>query len=157
MSIVLVTVTVLLALAGIALTLAGVAAFTSRLKGNPYFGVRVPETRSNEEAWIIANKAAGPLFILSGIVLVIAAATPWIFSSYAAVIAPILCSIAAVIIAGYAGLIGAKAAAIWKANQEANSSCCSDQQATDAADPAKDCGESAGCGSCSLAGMCDKD
>ena len=68
-----VSVVVMVLLAGLALVIAGtgVAALVGRLPGNGVLGVRTPETRRSPEAWELANRAAGPAFLGSGLVLLL--------------------------------------------------------------------------------------
>ena len=71
MNAVLVVVSVLLV--GLALVVGGTGllALTGKLPGNDVLGVRTPETRRSPEAWELANRAAGPAFLGSGIVLLL--------------------------------------------------------------------------------------
>src|SRR5690606_4586913 len=70
-----VLVVVMILLVGLALVVGGtgLAGLLGRLPGNGVLGVRTPETRRSPEAWELANRAAGPAFLGSGLVLLLGA------------------------------------------------------------------------------------
>ena len=167
---------------GAALLAGGIAALRGTLPGNSWFGVRTPETRESPEAWTISNKAAAPGFLAAGVALIFAGLGLLLVDGIVAVVVAVVGVLVALGMASFAGLSGAKAAAIWLENARrtgtlpasmdpnaVSSSCCSaggsaDSDASVAAgdggagaasgSPASDCGVTGGCGTCSLKGMC---
>ena len=183
MNAVLVVVSVLLV--GLALVVGGTGllALTGKLPGNDVLGVRTPETRRSPEAWELANRAAGPAFLGSGIVLLLGTLALGLIGGWIGGIVVVVAVAIAFALLNVAGIAGARAAAIWQAGQgdeggcgcgpgrcgghsgEADAGDCSPTTADGAAcdpaggssGPADDCGVTGGCGSCALQGMCESE
>ena len=105
-------------LLGAALIGAGCLALAGRLPGNPWFGVRTPETRQVEQAWVLANRTAGPGFVVAGVGLVAGGLGLLTLPGWLAIAFAIFTVLFAMVMVSYAGLMGAKAAAIWRAQAE---------------------------------------
>lgn len=134
------TVTALI-LAALALVLAlvcltaGVLGTTSRLPRNRWLGVRSAETLQSDDAFVLANRVAGPGVICAGVVLAMGAALAAALGGGTGLIVAVATIAVGIGIAGVVGSLGIRAAAA-------------------APDPASDCGVSGGCTSCSLQSMC---
>ncbi|WP_333619253.1 SdpI family protein [Dietzia sp.] len=165
---------------GVVVLAGGVAALRGRLPGNSWFGVRTPETKASPEAWELSNRAAGPGFLAAGAALMLGGFGILLVGGWPSVVIAVLAALVAVGMLSFAGLAGARAAAIWFENARVtgtlpeglgaptvSDSCCSAggsdsapaSGAGSSADPAaaaaaSDCGVSGGCGSCTLKGMC---
>lgn len=172
MNVVLLVVVVLLA--GLALVVGGTGllALLAKLPGNGVLGVRTPETRRSPEAWELANRAAGPAFLGSGLVLLLGALALGLIGGWVGGLVVVVAVVAALALLNIAGLAGSRAAAVWEASQNDDQDGCgcgsggcgsassSDNStathgSSDPADPAADCGVAGGCGSCVLQGMCE--
>ena len=57
----------LLAFAAAFTLIIGVLAWTRRLPGNKYIGIKVPEVRKSKEVWDTAHQFAGPLWVAAGV------------------------------------------------------------------------------------------
>ncbi|MFC4912784.1 SdpI family protein [Actinomadura gamaensis] len=62
---------VVLALAGLAVLVSGLAASSGRLRRNAFVGIRTRTSLSSDEAWEIVHRAGGPWLTASGLALVI--------------------------------------------------------------------------------------
>lgn len=171
-----VLVVVMVLLVGLALVLAGtgVAALVGTLPGNGVLGVRTPETRRSPEAWELANRAAAPSFLGSGLVLLLGALALGLIGGWIGGLVVVAAVIGSLSLLSVAGLAGARAAAMWDATNgdqggcdcgpdgcghSAGTAACSPttDSTTDSApgDPAADCGVTGGCGNCVLQGLCE--
>ncbi|KAA0918300.1 SdpI family protein [Dietzia sp. ANT_WB102] len=172
-----VLVVVVVFLVGLALVLGGtgVAALIGKLPGNGVLGVRTPETRRSPEAWELANRAAAPSFLGSGLVLLLGALALGLIGGWIGGLVVVVSIVFALALLSVAGLAGARAAAMWDATQDDQSGCgcgpdgcgghsgdsdsggavCAPAADTQPGDPAADCGVTGGCGSCALQGMCE--
>ena len=172
-------VVVVVLLVGLALVVGatGLLGLLGRLPGNGVLGVRTPETRRSPEAWLVANKAAGPGFLAAGVALGLGAVGAGLIGGWIGALVVVAALVGAVALLNVAGLAGSLAAAVWQAAQDDDEGCCGDSGcgcgdaghaeapagagcSADAAptgtgDPAADCGVSGGCGSCALSGMCE--
>lgn len=141
MNVVLLVVVVLLV--GLALVVGGTGllALLAKLPGNGVLGVRTPETRRSPEAWELANRAAGPAFLGSGLALLLGALALGLIGGWVGGLVVVVAVVAALALLNVAGLAGSRAAAIWEASQDDNQGGCG-------------CG-SGGCGSASHASSSD--
>lgn len=126
-----------LVLALVCLT-AGVLGAASRLPRNRWLGVRSTETLHSDEAFVLANRVAGPGVICAGIVLAFGGALAAALGGGVGLIVAVAAIAVGTAIAGLVGSLGIRAAAA-------------------APEPASDCGVSGGCTSCSLQTMCSSD
>lgn len=154
--------TMLFVLLGLVLVTTGVLGFSRRLPGNSYLGVRTPETRRSPDAWELANRAAGPSFVGSGLVLFAGAIGTGVIGGVTGWVLWVLAIPGALAMLAFTGIAGARAAAMWQEAQDLEDApgCCGSSGAgatgePATAAPAADCGVSDGCGSCSLKGMCE--
>ena len=153
-------VVVLVLLVGLALVVGGTGllALTGRLPGNDVLGVRTPETRRSPEAWKLANRAAGPAFLGSGLVLLLGTLALGLIGGWIGVLVVVVAVVIALALLNVAGVAGARAAAIWQAAQSDEGGCgcgpdgCgsgsdagSGEAATGGCSPAGDSDRSAGC------------
>lgn len=178
---------VVVLLVGLALVLGGtgVAALVGRLPGNGVLGVRTPETRRSPEAWELANRAAAPAFLGSGLVLLLGALALGLIGGWIGGLVVVVSVVGSLALLSVAGLAGARAAAMWDATNGDGGGCgcgpdgcgghsagttdsgpstCSDAGSSPAGssldsaatgDPSADCGVTGGCGTCVLQGMCE--
>ena len=114
----------------------GVAGLTGRLPRNRWVGVRTEQTVSDDRAFALANRVAAPTTIAAAALLGIGGAVALFFENLFVVLAIGTTIIAAVIVAGIGASLGARAAAA-TANVGTGS-----------------CGHA--CGSCTLAGGCER-
>lgn len=161
MNAVLVVVSVLLV--GLALVVGGTGllALTGTLPGNDVLGVRTPETRRSPEAWELANRAAGPAFLGSGLTLLLGTAALGLIGGWIGGIVVVVAVVIALALLNVAGIAGARAAAIWQAGQGDEGGCgcgpddCSGHAGHAGADgcsPTDESGSSAGCAAGDTAG-----
>ena len=136
-------------------------AWTAKLPGNNWVGIRAPEARKSQENWDITHRVAGPPWAVSAIaffgsaLLAFLAIRPeasgwmWLW-----VVVAVLGGLAMI---GVGGAMGAHTIALYdaKVNQDSADAGCS--CSADSADPAADCGQPGGCASCGLNGMCTSD
>jgi predicted lipid-binding transport protein (Tim44 family) len=162
---------VVVLLVGFALVVGGTGLLgvLGRLPGNGVLGVRTPETRRSPEAWTLANRAAGPGFLGSGLMLLLGALGVGLIGGWVGGLVVVVALLGSLALLSVAGLAGSRAAAVWEATQEDDQGGCgcsteggcaghsSGDSADDPADPAADCGVTGGCGSCALQGMCETD
>ena len=155
-------------------------AWSAKLPGNDWIGIRAPEARKSQENWDITHRVAGPPWAVSTIAFLGAAmlgflairpeASGWMWLWYAVAL------LAGIAMLGIGAAIGSHTIALYdaKVSAESGSGCgCGDgdsgcgcgSAATDATDaapddaccsdnPAADCGVSGGCSSCGLEGLC---
>lgn len=114
-----VLVVVVVLLVGLALVVGGTGllALAGRLPGNRFLGVRTPETRRSPEAWELANRAAGPAFLGSGIVLLLGSLALGLIGGWIGGLVVVVALVIALALLNVAGVAGARAAAIWQAAQ----------------------------------------
>lgn len=155
-------------------------AWSAKLPGNNWIGIRAPEARKSQENWDITHRVAGPPWAVSAVAFLGAAmlaflairpeASGWMWLWYAVAL------LAGIAMLGVGAAIGSHTIALYdaKVSAESGSGCgCGDgdsgcgcgSAATDATDaapddaccsdnPAADCGVSGGCSSCGLEGLC---
>ena len=155
-------------------------AWSAKLPGNNWIGIRAPEARKSQENWDITHRVAGPPWAVSAVAFLGAAmlaflairpeASGWLWLWYAVAL------LAGIAMLGVGAAIGSHTIALYdaKVSAESGSGCgCGDGDsgcgcgsgATDAADataddaccsdnPATDCGVSGGCSSCGMEGLC---
>lgn len=175
-------VVVVVLLAGLALVVGttGVLAMAGRLPGNDVLGVRTPETRTSPEAWEVANRAAGPAFLGSGLALLLGTVALPLVGGWVGGIVVVVAVVISFALLNVAGIAGARAAAIWDDAQPDAGGCgcgpdgcgghspdagstpgadtsCPHPGTDGAANPADDCGVTGSCGSCALQGMCESE
>lgn len=142
-------------------------AWSAKLPGNNWIGIRAPEARKSQENWDITHRVAGPPWAVSAIAFLGAAmlgflavrpeASGWMWLWYAVAL------LAGVAMLGVGAAIGSHTIALYdaKVSAESDSGCgCGDGDSgcgcgsADTDNPAADCGVSGGCGSCGLEGLC---
>lgn len=155
-------------------------AWSAKLPGNNWIGIRAPEARKSQENWDITHRVAGPPWAVSAVAFLGAAmlaflairpeASGWMWLWYAVAL------LAGIAMLGVGAAIGSHTIALYdaKVSAESGSGCgCGDGDSgcgcgsatTDAVDtaaddaccsdnPAADCGVSGGCSSCGLEGLC---
>lgn len=155
-------------------------AWSAKLPGNNWIGIRAPEARKSQENWDITHRVAGPPWAVSAVAFLGATmlgflairpeASGWMWLWYAVAL------LAGIAMLGIGAAIGSHTIALYDAKVSAesgsgcgcgdgDSGCGCDSAATDAADtatddaccsdnPAADCGVSGGCSSCGLEGLC---
>lgn len=121
-----VLVVVVVLLVGLALIIGGTgaAALAGKLPGNGVLGVRTPETRRSPDAWALANRAAGPAFLGSGLVLLLGAIALGLIGGWVGGLVVVVALLASLALLSMAGLAGARAAAIWAATQDDDQGGC---------------------------------
>lgn len=144
----------------------GALAWTRRLPGNKYIGIKIPEVRKSKEVWDTAHQFAGPLWVAAGVSLAVASAPPFSGVSWLLLIT-LIGTIAAIYFFGLGASIGARTAGVMEAtsnNESNNGGCCGGADApketattasttaaspTEPQDATEDTGCSTeGCGSC---------
>ena len=126
---------VVILLVGLALVAGGTGllGLLGRLPGNGVLGVRTPETRRSPEAWDLANRAAGPAFLGSGLMLLLGALGVGLIGGWIGGLVVVVALLGALALLNVAGLAGSRAAAVWDASQEKDQGGCG-------------CGSGGGCG-----------
>ena len=121
-----VLVVVMVLLVGLALVVGGtgLAGLLGRLPGNGVLGVRTPETRRSPEAWELANRAAGPAFLGSGLVLLLGALALGLIGGWVGGLVVVVAVVGSLALLSVAGLAGARAAAMWDAARGDEGGCC---------------------------------
>ncbi|AWH97015.1 SdpI family protein [Dietzia psychralcaliphila] len=181
MNAVLVVVVVLLVGLALVVGVTGLLGLLGRLPGNGVLGVRTPETRRSPEAWTLANRAAGPAFLGSSLMLLLGALGVGLIGGWVGGLVVVVALLGSLALLSVAGLAGSRAAAVWEAAQDEDQGGCGcgseggcgghsagdpseapggdscSGSPTDSADPAADCGVTGGCGSCALQGMCESE
>ena len=112
----------------------GVAGLTGRMRRNRWFGVRTASTLSSDDAFTLANRVAGPGLIGAGVIAALGGVLGLALGDWVGLVLVAVGIVVAAILAGVVASMGVRAVA--------------------ASAPAIDCGETGGCGSCSLAGLC---
>lgn len=141
-----------------------VAGMTGRLPRNRWAGVRTPDTLASEETFRLANRIAGPTLAAAAVLLVIGGIGALALGTVGGLALAAVAVLASLMIAGYGGTVGARAAAAaapagcgdacgcGSAPEPATASAFTTEAAVDAA-AAADCGVNS-CGSCALKGAC---
>ncbi|MFL0447759.1 SdpI family protein [Corynebacterium xerosis] len=174
---------ILLVVALVVAVVAGMA-WSAKLPGNAYVGIRAPEARKSKENWDITHRVAGPPWAVSALAFAGAGALAFVAIQPEAsgwmwlwVAVAVLLGLAML---GVGGAIGSHTIALYDAKKSAESGpdgCCSSGGSSDAGcgcgsddatacdtnpaataaprDPSADCGVAGGCGSCGLNGMCE--
>lgn len=118
----------LLAFAAAFTLIIGVLAWTRRLPGNKYIGIKVPEVRKSKEVWDTAHQFAGPLWVAAGVSFGIASAPPFSGVSWLLLIT-LVGTVAAIYFFGLGASIGARTASVIDSSQSTQSKdatqCCS--------------------------------
>lgn len=147
----------ILGLCAAAQLIIGLLAWTGKLPGNSYIGLKIPQVRKSQELWTLAHKVAGPLWTVAGVALAFAALLAF-KASGAMYLVIILLILAAIVCAGIGGAIAAQTVVTvdnqQQAEQEAADGCCGGTAAPETEDPAAACGVPGGCGSCELKDDC---
>lgn len=117
---------VVVLLVGLALVVGstGLLALLGRLPGNGVLGVRTPETRRSPEAWELANRAAGPAFLGSGLVLLLGALGGGLIGGWVGTLVVVVALVLALVLLNVAGLAGSRAAAVWQDAQPEEQGGC---------------------------------
>lgn len=147
-------------------------AWSAKLPGNNWIGIRAPEARKSQENWDITHRVAGPPWAVSAVAFLGAAAlgflavrpeaSGWLWLWFAVAV------LGGVAMLGVGAAIGSHTIALYDAKVGADSSdsgcgcgdgsCgdagCDDGAGASCSDPAADCGVAGGCSSCGLEGMC---
>lgn len=119
---------ILFAVLALALLSVGTLAWTRRLPGNSYVGLRVPEVRKSREKWDAAHRTAGPLWVASGMAFgfgafLLATDRPLLWCMAVAL------GLGGLALLGMGASLGARNAAILDAYDDAqaakDSTCCS--------------------------------
>lgn len=120
-----VLVVVVVLLAGLALLVGGTGllALTGKLPGNGVLGVRTPETRRSLEAWTLANRAAAPAFLGSGLTLLLGTLALGLIGGWIGVLVVVVALVVSLALLNVAGMAGARAAAIWQADHGDGGGC----------------------------------
>lgn len=138
---------VLLLIFGVFLIVVGALAWSQRLPGNKWVGLRIPEVRKSKEMWDTAHRIAGPAWTAGGVCMLIGGLVAFVASGWLWVI-PVLGFLAGLALVGTGAGMSAHAVAILdaQASQQAASpepgvQCCSAGDAADhAAGPKVDLG-----------------
>jgi hypothetical protein len=150
-------------------------AWSAKLPGNNWIGIRAPEARKSQENWDITHRVAGPPWAVSAIAFLGAAmlgflairpeSSGWMWLWYVVAI------LGGIAMLGVGAAMGSHTIALYdaKVSAESDSGCgcgdgdsgcgCGDAPAAEANacaadDPAAECGVAGGCSSCGLEGLC---
>ena len=173
---------ILLVVALVVAVVAGLA-WSAKLPGNGYVGIRAPEARKSRENWDITHRVAGPPWAVSALAFAGAAALAFVAiqpnASSWMWLWVVVTGLLGLAMLGVGGAIGSHTIALYDAKKSAESAsdgCCSSGGSADAGcgcgsddatacdtntataaphDPSADCGVTGGCGSCGLNGMCE--
>ena len=173
---------ILLVVALVVAVVAGLA-WSAKLPGNGYVGIRAPEARKSRENWDITHRVAGPPWAVSALAFAGAAALAFVAIQPNASgwmwLWVVVTGLLGLAMLGVGGAIGSHTIALYDAKKSAESGsdgCCSSGVSSDAGcgcgsddatacdtntataaphDPSADCGVTGGCGSCGLNGMCE--
>lgn len=124
----------ILAVVAVLLLVVGGLAWTRRLPGNKYVGIKVPEVRVSQEVWDIAHQLAGPLWVASGIAMAVASAPFFSGMSWLLVIS-VVGIIASAYFFGLGSSIGARAAGVIGKENNSDSCCGGSDSATNEEQP----------------------
>lgn len=150
-------------------------AWSAKLPGNNWIGIRAPEARKSQENWDITHRVAGPPWAVSAIAFLGAAmlgflairpeASGWLWLWFAVAV------LGGIAMLGVGAAMGSHTIALYdaKVSAESDSGCgcgdrdsgcgCGDAPAAEANtcasdDPSAECGVAGGCSSCGLEGLC---
>ncbi|MDO5030228.1 MAG: SdpI family protein [Corynebacterium sp.] len=150
-------------------------AWSAKLPGNNWIGIRAPEARKSQENWDITHRVAGPPWAVSAIAFLGAAmlgflairpeASGWLWLWFAVAV------LGGIAMLGVGAAMGSHTIALYdaKVSAESDSGCgcgdgdsgcgCGDAPAAEtntcaSDDPAAECGVAGGCSSCGLEGLC---
>lgn len=112
----------------------GVLAWTKKLPGNSIIGLRIPEVRASQENWQAAHQIAGPLWIVSGISLVIGALIAFITTGWMWLIVA-FSIIASVVFLSLGANFGARTISIVEAHEK-NLSASTKETTSEVSEPA---------------------
>lgn len=154
---------VLLALGLAVVVIAGLGV-SSKLPGNSFVGIRVPEVRRDPEMWALAHRVAGPSWLVAGLALLVGGFISFSLSGWGWLWA-LVAVLAAIAMIGVGSAMGAHTVAVLDAKRQAEADaegcgcgddgCGSGDSCEDSHDPASDCGVAGGCGACALNGACE--
>ncbi|MCK7637174.1 SdpI family protein [Corynebacterium pygosceleis] len=123
-----IAISVVLFLLALILLITGVLGWAGKLPGNPVLGIHVAEVRKSEDVWVLAHRAAGPLWIAGGVLMFVGAvigvsASGWMW------LLPVVAVVAALVFTGAGAGLGARVAAAADVaanrNAEAGGGCSS--------------------------------
>lgn len=148
---------ILLVVAVVVAVVAGLA-WSAKLPGNAYVGIRAPEARKSKENWDITHRVAGPPWAVSALAFAGAAALAFLAIRPEASgwmwLWVVVAGLLGLAMLGVGGAIGSHTIALYDAKKSAESGsdgCCSSGGSSDAAGG---CGAGCGCGSAEAA-ACD--
>ncbi|MFD5868944.1 SdpI family protein [Corynebacterium sp. NPDC060344] len=148
---------ILLVVALVVAVVAGLA-WSAKLPGNSYVGIRAPEARKSREYWDITHRVAGPPWAVSALAFAGAAALAfvairpeasgwmWLWVAVAGLLG--------LAMLGVGGAIGSHTIALYDAKKSAendSAGCCSSGGSAGAGADAGACGSGCGCGSAEAA------
>ncbi|AKK07347.1 SdpI/YhfL protein family [Corynebacterium mustelae] len=146
----------LLAIFAVALLIIGALAWSRRLPGNKYIGVRVTEVRKSKENWDTAHQFAGPLWVAAGVALAVASVPPFSGISWLLIIT-VIGVIAAVYFVGLGASLATRAAGVMGREDSQEGGCCGGTpEQTPSPKEEMPCEITGDCdpGACSGAGIC---
>ena len=134
-----------LAVAALAVGVAGVLAWRYRLPRNRVLGVRTVWTMGSVDAFRRANRAAAPAFVLAGVVgLVGAGAAALAATTVSAVTMLVLGALGLVVLLGVGGVVGSRFAEV----EEAQIAAFAEAPSCTAAPEPEPCDDAPGAGAC---------
>lgn len=147
---------ILLVVAVVVAVVAGLA-WSAKLPGNAYVGIRAPEARKSKENWDITHRVAGPPWAVSALAFAGAAALAFLAIRPEASgwmwLWVVVAGLLGLAMLGVGGAIGSHTIALYDAKKSAESGsdgCCSSGGSSDTGA----CGSGCGCGSAEAA-TCD--
>lgn len=116
----------ILVLGGAALLLLGFRGLRGQLPRNRYVGVRTPAAMSSDQAFEVANRAAGPAMLAGGAAAVLAGLSlPMLASTFSVVMIAVLGLVGAFVLMTVGGVVGNRAAEAVPAPAAAGCGGCS--------------------------------
>ncbi|MDO5098563.1 MAG: SdpI family protein [Corynebacterium sp.] len=145
----------LLAIFAVALLIIGGLAWSRRLPGNKYIGVRVSEVRKSKENWDTAHQFAGPLWVAAGVALAVASVPPFSGISWLLIIT-VIGIIAAVYFVGLGASLATRAAGVMEQESQEGGCCGGAAEEPASVKDEMPCETTGDCnpGACSGAGIC---
>lgn len=116
---------VLLILAAFALIVGGLA-WTRRLPGNGFIGLRVPEVRKSKEIWDVSHAVAGPMWIAAGVSLLFGGLVGLRLTTIPGMIFAAVTIFVAAVFLGVGANLGAKAAHLMDMKHKEEQGCGED-------------------------------
>ena len=107
---------IILAVLGVLVLVAALAAMSGHYPGNGWVGINTPDTRRSRELWVLAHRAAGPLWLVSAVALGFGALVAMRGGSWLLTVFAVIALVVAVVLLGAGGSVGARAAAVAAAN-----------------------------------------